>query len=143
FAPRVVGESKGRDADFGEAGKGKLPRGKPGDEWTFGDIEAGFKNAALVLDETFLTPNNSHQTLEPRTAMAYWQNGKLYMHCSTQSTVQTLMSVARWMHMDAKDIVLISAYTGGGFGSKATGTVTSVIPALLSKKVGAPVQMRI
>ena len=36
------------------------------------------------------TPNTSHQPLETRTAMAYWQNGKLYMHCSTQSTVQTV-----------------------------------------------------
>ena len=71
--------------------------GKPQDEWSYGDVEAGFKNAALVLDETFSTPNNHHQTLEPRTAMAYWQNGKLYMHTGTQSTVQTVASIARWL----------------------------------------------
>jgi CO/xanthine dehydrogenase Mo-binding subunit len=47
------------------------------------------------------------------------------------------------MHLDQKDVVLISAYTGGGFGSKATGTITSIIPALLSKKLNAPVMMRI
>jgi CO/xanthine dehydrogenase Mo-binding subunit len=117
--------------------------GKVTDEWSYGDVEAGFKDAALVLDETFVTPNTNHETLEPRTAMAYWKNGKLYMHCSTQSTTQTVMSVARWMHMEPTDVVVISAYTGGGFGSKATGTVTSVIPALLSKKANAPVQMRI
>ena len=28
--------------------------GKPLDEWSYGDLEAGFKNAALVLDETFV-----------------------------------------------------------------------------------------
>src|SRR6185436_16751259 len=103
----------------------------------------GFRNAALVLDETFVTPNTSHQTLEPSTAMAYWQNGKLYLHCSTQSVVQTVASVARWIHMEQNDIVIISQYTGGGFGSKATGTHTSIIPALLAKKANAPVMMRI
>jgi CO/xanthine dehydrogenase Mo-binding subunit len=103
----------------------------------------GVQEAALVLDETFVTPNTSHQTLEPRSAMAYWQNGKLYLHCSTQSTIQTVASVARWLHLEPTDIVLISAYTGGGFGSKASGTITSIIPALLSKKANAPVQMRI
>ena len=77
--------------------EGQLPMGKPTDEWTYGDVDAGFKNAALVLDETFVTPNTSHQTLETRSAMAYWQNGKLYMHCSTQSTVQTVAAVARWV----------------------------------------------
>src|SRR5439155_15726491 len=75
--------------------------------------------------------------------VAYWPNGKLYLHCSTQSTIQTVASVARWLHLEPTDIVLISAYTGGGFGSKASGTITSIIPALLSKKANAPVQMRI
>src|SRR5439155_1016362 len=71
------------------------------------------------------------------------QNGKLFLHCSTQSTVQTVASVARWLHMDPNDVVIISQYTGGGFGSKATGTHTSIIPALLAKKANRPVMMRI
>jgi xanthine dehydrogenase molybdenum-binding subunit len=142
-SPAAIEELKWTDADFADYASGKLPMGKPADEWTYGDVEAGFTNAALVLDETFVTPNTSHQTLEPRTAMAYWQNGKLYIHCSTQSVVQTVGSIARWLHLDQKDIVLISMYTGGGFGSKATGTITAMIPALLSKKLNAPVMMRI
>ena len=44
-------------------------------------------SAALVLDETFVTPNTSHQCLETRTAMAYWQNGKVYMHTGTVCAV--------------------------------------------------------
>ncbi|HEV3141774.1 MAG TPA: xanthine dehydrogenase family protein, partial [Vicinamibacterales bacterium] len=141
--PPAIEELKWTDAEAAEYAQGRLPMGKTPDEWSYGDVDAGFKNAALVLDETFVTPNTSHQTLEPRTAMAYWQNGKLYLHCSTQSVVQTVGSVSRWLHMDQKDIVLISQYTGGGFGSKATGTITAIIPALLSKKLNAPVMMRI
>src|SRR5581483_8960153 len=74
IAPPAIEELKWTEADFAEYAQGKLPMGKVPDEWTYGDIEAGFKKAALVLDETFVTPNSSHQTLEPRTAMAYWQN---------------------------------------------------------------------
>jgi xanthine dehydrogenase molybdenum-binding subunit len=117
--------------------------GKAQDEWVVGDLDAGFKNAALVLDETFVTPDTSHETLEPRTTLAYWQNGKVFVHMGTQSTVQTLASLARWLNMDQSQIVLISEYTGGGFGSKATGYIFAIIPALLSKKAGAPVMMRI
>src|SRR3954449_6733050 len=142
-APPAIEELKWTAADFADYDAGRLPMGKTPDEWTYGNVEDGFKNAALVLDETFVTPNTSHQTLEPRTAMAYWQNGKLYVHCSTQSVVQTVGSVSRWLQMDQKDVVVVSAYTGGGFGSKATGTITLMIPALLSKKLNAPVQMRI
>ena len=89
-SPPAIEELRWSDAEAAEYAQGRLPMGKTPDEWTLGDLDAGFKTAALVLDETFVTPNTSHQTLEPRTAMAYWQNGKLYIHCSTQSTVQTV-----------------------------------------------------
>ncbi len=144
-APPVphVGELKWTDADFAETKHGRLPLGKAQDEWVVGDLDAGFKDAALVLDETFVTPDTSHETLEPRTTLAYWQNGKVFVHMGTQSTVQTLASLARWLNMDQNQIVLVSEYTGGGFGSKATGYIFAIIPALLSKKANAPVMMRI
>src|SRR4029077_15606221 len=69
---------------------GQMPTGKPTDEWVFGNLEEGFKKADLVLDETFMTRSTGHQPLETRSAMAFWQNGKLYLHGSTQSTVQTV-----------------------------------------------------
>ena len=75
--------------------------------------------------------------------MAYWQNGKVHVYTGTQSTAQTVPAIARWLNIDPDNVVLISEYTGGGFGSKITGGVTLVIPALLSKKVNAPVMMRI
>jgi CO/xanthine dehydrogenase Mo-binding subunit len=40
-------------------------------------------------------------------------------------------------------VVFISEYTGGGFGSKITGGISLIIPALLSKKANAPVMMRL
>jgi xanthine dehydrogenase molybdenum-binding subunit len=90
-----------------------------------------------------MTQSTGHQPLETRTAMAYWQNGKLYLHGSTQSTVQTVASVARWTGVPASQVHIISEYTGGGFGSKIPGSVFMAIPALLSKKANAPVMMRI
>jgi CO/xanthine dehydrogenase Mo-binding subunit len=136
---------KWTEAEAAEYRAGRLPTTKATDpEWTFGDVEAGFKKAALVLDETFISPNTSHQCLESRTSMAYWQNGKLHIHLSTQSTIQTVMSVVRWLELKPEDVVLVSEYCGGGYGSKGTGSVSDIIPALLSKKLnGAPVMMRI
>ena len=66
---------------------------------------------ARPRSQRWVGQNTSHQVLEPRSAMAYWQNGKLYLHAGTQSTVQTVPSIARWVGIDAKDIVLISEYT--------------------------------
>src|SRR6185312_6729131 len=140
--PKLI-SLKWTDQDFADYKQGRLPMGHAPDTWSYGDIDGGFKNAALVLDETFSTEDVSHQCLEPRTTMAHWQNGKLYLYTGTQSTMQTVPAIARWMHMPEDKIVFISEYTGGGFGSKITGALTLVIPALLSKKLNAPVMMRI
>ena len=108
---------------------GKTPR-----EWSYGGLDAGFKTAALVLDETFVTPDTSHQMLDTRTAMAHWQNGKVYVCTGTQSTVQTVPAIARWLNIDPAKVVLISEYTGGGFGSKITAGITLIIPACHQRK---------
>jgi xanthine dehydrogenase molybdenum-binding subunit len=141
-----IQEVKWTTADFAEYDQGKLPMGEAADEslkWSYGDVEAGFKNAALVLDETFSTAANSNLPLESRSTMAYWQNGKLYLHGSTQSTAQTVPAVARWVGIEPSQVVVISEYTGGGFGSKVAGSIQMAIPALLAKKANAPVMMRI
>ncbi len=134
---------KWTEADFAEAAEGRMPMGKAMEEWSFGDLDAAFKTADLVLDETFIVPSTGHHPLETRSAMAFWQNGKLHLHCSTQSVVRAVDAVARWVGIEPKDLVLVSEYTGGGFGSKGGGVVSMAIPALLSKKANAPVMMRI
>ena len=46
-------------------------------------------------------------------------------------------------HRSRKTSSSSASTCGGGYGSKGTGSVTDIIPALLSKKTGTPVQMRI
>ncbi|MBZ5556313.1 MAG: xanthine dehydrogenase family protein molybdopterin-binding subunit [Acidobacteriia bacterium] len=141
---RIV-ELKWTDADFAAAALGQLPAGAvpDGDAWSFGDVDAGFTDAALVVDESFVIPTTSHIPLEPRSAMAYWQNGKLYMHCSTQSLAQSVPAIARYCGISPSQVVLISPYTGGAFGGKNPAYLHVAIPALLAKKTGQPVMMKI
>ena len=70
--------------------------------------------------------------MEPRSAMAYWQNGKLYLHGSTQSVARTRATVAQWVGLkpaEEDQVILISEYTGGGFGGKIPGAHSMAIPA--------------
>ena len=144
-APPRVETVKWTEQDFAddEGGTGRLPMGRALEEWSFGDLEAGFTKADLVLDETFVVQSTGHHPMETRSAMAYWQNGKLYLHGSTQSVAATVAGIARWVGVTPADVVLICEFTGGGFGSKGAGAVSMAIPALLSKKANAPVMMRI
>lgn len=128
---------------FDNAGPDQLPMGEATDEWEYGDLEAGFAAADVVHEETLYCQSVSHHPMEPRTAMAYWQNGKLFIHSSVQSVAQSRRGIADRLGLELDDVVLISEFCGGGFGSKIRGSVTEVIPALLAKKTGRPVMMRI
>ncbi len=140
-AMAAVGRLAWTEADFAAAGPARLPLGQPSRQWAYGDLEAGFAKAALILDETGVTPNVSHQTLETRSTLAYWQNGKVFIHTGTQSTMQTVPAIARWLGIGTDKIVFVSEYTGGGFGSKGTAGISLIIPALLAKKANAPVML--
>ncbi len=142
-APAARETVKWTAEDFAAAGPDQLPMGRTLEEWSVGDLDAGLKEAALVLDETFVVQSTGHHPMETRSAMAYWQNGKLYLHGSTQSVAATVGLIANWVGVPVSDVVLVCEYTGGGFGSKGAGAVSMAIPALLSKKANAPVMMRI
>jgi len=129
---------------FDAVGPDEMPRGEHTEEWSFGeDVDAVFARSDLVIEETLYHQSQTHHPMEPRTSMAYWQNGKLYLHCSTQSVAVTRRRVADQLGIPLDDVVLICEYCGGGFGSKAGGTQIDLLPALLARKTGRPVMMRI
>jgi CO/xanthine dehydrogenase Mo-binding subunit len=124
---------------------GKFPHDAEATETlTFGDVEKGFAEADLIVERDMQQQTTPHQPLESRSAMAYWQNGKCYLHGSTQSLARTVASASGWIGIKPEELVLISEYCGGGFGSKIPGAQTMAIPAVMSKKLnGRPVMMRI
>ena len=139
---KEVVEIKWTAQDFSDAGE-DMPMGKHEEEFELGSVKKGFEEADLVLDETVYHQSQTHHPLETRSCMAYWQNDKLYVHPSTQSTQRTASTVARQVGIDPTQVVLIAEYCGGGFGSKIGGTVNMAIAALLSKKAGRPVMHRV
>ncbi|MDP2645025.1 MAG: xanthine dehydrogenase family protein molybdopterin-binding subunit [Desulfobacterales bacterium] len=134
---------KWKAQDFAAAGEGRLPMGKPAGEWSYGDLEAGFAAAKVVLDESFVTASYSHQSQEPRSAMAYWQNGKCYVHASCQSGTNAVPGLAKFIGIKPSELVFIAENCGGGFGSKGNAYPLMALPAHVSKKTGRPVMMRI
>lgn len=136
-------ETKWTADDFAAATDDEMPTGEPTVTWSYGDLEAGFAEATVVLDESFVTAGNSHHSMEPRTTMAYWQNGKCFVHASSQSQSFVVPGLAQMIGIEPKDLVFIAENCGGGFGSKGSAYPSQVIPVLLAKKTGRPIMLRI
>lgn len=130
--------------EFAGVDQGRLPMGAPAEEWAYGDLEAGFAAAALVIEESFVTGGLAHHAMEPRSSMAYWQNGTCFIHTGIQSQAASVPSFARLLDVPVENVVLVSEYCGGGFGGKISAGPTMSIAAHLSKKLnGRPVQLRL
>ena len=141
---REMGEIKWTDADVAGLAPGEIPMEAPaGAEWEYGDLAAGFAEADVIIEENSYFQSLSHQPLESRTTMAYWEGGKLFVYPSVQSTARAVGPMARYAGSEPSDVVLINEFTGGGFGSKISGYPQAQIPILLSRKIGKPVMMRV
>lgn len=137
-------EVKWSARDFASVEAGQLPMsGEAPTEWAYGDLEQAFEAAAVVYDETFVTGSNSHHSMEPRTAMSYWENGKCFLYGSTQSQSFIHPQIAGLIGIEPEELVYIAEFCGGGFGSKGGAYPLMVIPAHMAKKIGRPVMMRV
>src|SRR5262245_57411007 len=153
IGPPQLKKAKWSAGDFAAVSEGQLPTGEPLVEWSYGDIDAGFAKAAYVLDETFVTAGMSHHSMEPRSAMAYWENGKCFVFGSTQSQsfvvpglaglIQERQPDGKWKPIDLPNLVYVAETCGGGFGSKGSAYPIMSVPAYMSRKINRPVMMRI
>ncbi len=122
--------------DFAIAGDDTMPMGEAPVEFGYGDIDAGFASAKVVVEESFVHSSNAHHAMEPRSAAAYWENGKCIVWGSTQSTAFAQPGLANLIGIPPSDLVFVAEYCGGGFGGKAGGYPIMAMPALMSKKLG-------
>ena len=124
---------------------GNEPSAEPPTELAYGDLDASFAEAAFVYENTFTTAGYPHMSMEPRSAMAYWEDGKLYLHGGSQSLTAFADGIAGIIGVAKEDLVFVNVATGGGFGQRARAGSVPVygVPAKLSQKINRPVMMRV
>ncbi len=143
FADDEWTDVKWTEADFEAIDAGQMPDAQAVSEWSKGDPDAAFAAADVIIDEQIVHQSLTHDPMEPRSTMAYWENGKLYAHVSTQSAQRTKFGLARALDMDPENVILVAEYCGGGFGSKISGSTIMQLPAFFSRKINRPVMHRV
>jgi len=106
-----------------------------------GDVEAGFKEADVVIEREFTTSMFHQGYIEPHNGTAFWnKDGRLTIWCSTQGSFGVRASVAALLRLPVSQINVVPMEIGGGFGGKI-GQYLEPVAAVLSKKTGKPVKM--
>ncbi|MDW8063703.1 MAG: xanthine dehydrogenase family protein molybdopterin-binding subunit [Candidatus Caldarchaeum sp.] len=109
-----------------------------------GDVELGFKQSDVILENEFMMPQVSHVPLETHTSIGqYMPDGKIKIWTSAQSpfTVRHILSVS--LGVPEHKISVYVPYIGGGFGGKA-GINFEPLVVMLSKMAGGrPVKLEL
>ncbi|WP_331235036.1 xanthine dehydrogenase family protein molybdopterin-binding subunit [Natronorarus salvus] len=129
------------EADF----SGDFPE-NPGEMnygWSFGDVDEGFSEADVIIEDVQRAHSVPQNPMEPRSTVADWDSsGDLTVYASCQSVQTAAAGLAGYLEMELDDLTFIANYCGGGFGSKASAYPAMAAPAILSREANRPVKLR-
>jgi nicotinate dehydrogenase subunit B len=105
-----------------------------------GELSQGQANAAKNFNSVFKDPYIAHSPIEPHTATAVMENGKLKVWASCQTPYPTRDSIAEELGMDQTEVQLLPIFVGGGFGGKIYNPQAMEV-ARLAKLTGKAIQL--
>ncbi|HEX3969031.1 MAG TPA: xanthine dehydrogenase family protein molybdopterin-binding subunit [Edaphobacter sp.] len=136
-------EYKGQPAKLGFNGRLKDARApKRGGEGAHrGDPAASLAKAAVIIDQTYSTPVQNHNPMEPHATIASWEGDKLNVYDATQGISGVQGSLARAFSIPPKNVNVQCPYTGGGFGTKGGVWSHTYLAAMAAKFAQRPVKL--
>jgi CO/xanthine dehydrogenase Mo-binding subunit len=106
-----------------------------------GDVEQGFRQAAVAIEREFHTATVHQGYIEPHNATALWNaDGTVTIWCSTQGAFTVRAQVAELLGISLSRIKVVPMEIGGGFGGKIR-VYLEPVAAALSRKTGKPVKI--
>jgi len=106
-----------------------------------GDLQTGFAEAEVILDNTYYTSWIEHAYLEPEGALAYVElDGTIVVYASNQAPHRDRMQIARALKIPEHRMRVVTPFVGGAFGAKDEAHV-QIHAALLAQATGRPVRI--
>jgi len=105
-----------------------------------GSITDGMAAADKKLSQTYTVAFIAHAPLEPRAAVAEWNDNKLTVWTGTQRPFGVRSELAEALHIPETSVRVIVPDTGSGYGGKHTGEC-AVEAARLARATGKPVKL--
>jgi CO/xanthine dehydrogenase Mo-binding subunit len=107
-----------------------------------GDIEAGFRNADVIVEGRYTTAPVHQAYIEPHACLvAVAADGQAQVYSSSQGQFMVRAYCAKLLGWDISNIVAVPLEIGGGFGGK-TLVYLEPLALALAQKSGRPVKMQ-
>lgn len=117
------------------------PEGRASEpEHQTGSVEQAFAKAEVKLESQYTVEYIAHAPLEPRAAVAEWNNGKLTVWTGTQRPFGVQQELMQAFHLSPQQVRVIQPDMGSGYGGKHTGEA-AMEAARLARAAAKPVKV--
>ncbi|MFG2828562.1 xanthine dehydrogenase family protein molybdopterin-binding subunit [Streptomyces sp. NPDC048434] len=106
-----------------------------------GDFDAGFRTAAVRVDQRYTTPYELSMPMEPHACLVAPRGEDLDVYVSCQIVDAARASVAATLRIDPERIHIVTPFVGGGFGSKLGIHAETILAALAARTLRQPVKV--
>ena len=106
-----------------------------------GDLAAGMSQASATIEQTYITPIQTHNPMEPHATIAWWEGDKLNVYNATQYISGDKQAYAKILGIPIDFVRIQCPYTGGGFGSKGSLWSHGPLAAMAARAVNRPVKL--
>ena len=106
-----------------------------------GDAEAAFATAPVKLDQTYVTPTETHNPIELHATIAVWDGTSLTLYESSQAVVNLRDVLAQMLGVPKENVRVITRFLGSGFGGKLWPWTHCALAAAAARQLGKPVKL--
>ncbi|HEX4228863.1 MAG TPA: xanthine dehydrogenase family protein molybdopterin-binding subunit [Bryobacteraceae bacterium] len=109
-----------------------------------GNAQTGLNAGTARVQNEYYTPFETHNPMEPHATIAVWNGPEsLILYDSTQGVFSDRDRVASLLGLKPENVLVISPYLGGGFGSKGPVWSHVVLAAMAARHVKRPVKLAV
>ena len=106
-----------------------------------GDAESAFASAPVKLDQTYVTPTETHNPIELQGTIAIWEGDKLTIYEESQGIFNMQGVLAQMFGLPRENVRVITKFVGSGFGSKLWPWTHCPLAVAAARQLGKPVKL--
>lgn len=106
-----------------------------------GDVDAGFASAAVKVDETYVTPIETHNPIELHASVATYDGKSFTLYETTQAVVNYQAVLAAMLGVPKEQVTVVTKYLGSGFGGKLWPWSQAPLAAAAARDLCRPVKL--
>ena len=111
--------------------------------WKRGDPDQALGTAPVVVDETYVTPVETHNPMEMHGTVAVWDGDSVTLYESSQGVVNHRVVLSEVLGVPRENVRVISRFIGSGFGGKLFPWPQSTLAAAAARKLNRPVKLSV